>query len=209
MNEQPSGNERSSRWDSSYEDGGDRVSWSQDEAGVSKELIDDLGLAQDAPVIDVGGGASPLTGQLVADGFTDLTVLDVSGVALDKARKAMPDGADRVTWVKADLLEWNPTGSYLLWHDRAVLHFLNSREDQEAYADLVRSVVRPGGHAVIGTFSLEGPERCSGLPVTRYGRDELTELLGDVFEVVGDRSESHITPGGKTQEFTWIVARHM
>ncbi len=148
--------------------------------------------------------ASPLTGQLVADGFTDLTVLDVSGVA-----RRSDAGGRPCAWVKADLLEWNPTGSYLLWHDRAVLHFLNLREDQEAYADLVRSVVRPGGHAVIGTFSLEGPERCSGLPVTRYGRDELTELLGDVFEVVGDRSESHITPGGKTQEFTWIVARHM
>lgn len=194
-------------WDASYANGADRVSWAQSHATVSLELIAELGVAHDAPVIDVGGGASPLTGELLDRGFADLTVLDISALALQSARERLGERAAEVAWIEGDLRHWRPARRYGLWHDRAVLHFLTDPGDQAAYATLAADTVAPGGHAIIATFAPDGPERCSGLPVVRYAPEDLAALLGERFAVVADRREAHHTPGGAVQQFSWIAAR--
>ena len=202
-------NEQAQHWDAAYRRGSDQISWYQDEARVSLELIDRLGVAPDAPIIDIGGGASPLAANLLDRGHRDLTVLDISQQALDTARERLGARADKVTWIRADLRNWRPTRAYQLWHDRAVLHFLTDTQDQRTYADLSARALVPGGHVIIATFAPDGPERCSGLPVVRYAPAELADLLGPSFDVVEDRRETHQTPGGTAQSFTWLVARYV
>lgn len=194
-------------WDAAYDQGTENVSWTQDEATVSLQLIEQVAVPHDAAVIDIGGGASPLTANLLDRGFTDLSVLDISQRALDAARAQLGDRADAVNWVCADLRDWQAPRQFGLWHDRAVLHFLTGPEDQQRYADLVARAVAPGGHVVIATFAPDGPERCSGLPVVRYSPADLGQLLGSRFELVAEREETHHTPRGTPQKFTWVAAR--
>jgi 2-polyprenyl-3-methyl-5-hydroxy-6-metoxy-1,4-benzoquinol methylase len=197
----------SAHWDAAYARGPEAVSWFQEQAAVSLRLIDGLGLAAEAPVIDVGGGASPLAGALLDRGLRDITVLDISAHALSAARDRLGPRAAAVTWLQADLRTFTPARRYALWHDRAVLHFLTDPEDRRGYARCVADAVAPGGHAILATFALDGPERCSGLAVQRYDAAGLAALLGDRFDLVADEREQHRTPGGATQRFTWIVAR--
>jgi trans-aconitate methyltransferase len=199
--------ETARHWDAAYRGGADQVSWYQDEARVSLELIDRLKLALDAPIIDIGGGASPLTADLLDRGHHDLTVLDISRHALDTAREQLEARAEEVTWVHADLRNWHPTGTYQLWHDRAVLHFLTDPQDQRTYTDLLARALVPGGHAIIATFAPDGPARCSGLPVVRYSAENLSALLGTDFDLSEKRHETHQTPSGSIQPFAWIAAR--
>ncbi len=202
----PGTDERAVHWESVYERNQiDEVSWYQSEPVVSLELLDVLGIADDAAVIDVGGGASVLVDALWRRGFTDLTVLDISDTALRASRERVGTDAT-VVWIDHDLLTWEPTRRYDLWHDRAVFHFL-SGDDVEAYRDLVHRSLAPGGSVIMATFAPDGPEWCSGLPVTRYSADQLSTAIGDDFTVVEERREVHTTPGGATQTFTWIAAR--
>jgi trans-aconitate methyltransferase len=174
---------------------------------VSLELVDLLGITPEAGVIDVGGGASVLIDALLHRGFADLTVLDISEAALQASRERV--GADApVEWIAHDLLTWEPTRRYDLWHDRAVFHFL-SGEELQVYRDLLHRVVAPRGYVVMATFAPDGPEWCSGLPVTRYGADQLMDTLGGEFEMVGQLREVHMTPSGATQPFTWIAGRRI
>jgi trans-aconitate methyltransferase len=177
---------------------------------VSLELIEVLGLPLDTAVLDVGGGASILVDALVERGFSDVSVLDVSATALELARRrlgAAPTGAaSSVHWLHEDLLVWQPARRYDLWHDRAVFHFLVEPEQRDRYVNLLCEAVHPGGCVIIATFAPDGPESCSGLPVARYGADDLARVL-DGFEVVATRGEQHRTPAGVVQPFTWIVAR--
>jgi SAM-dependent methyltransferase len=200
--------QREAHWDAAYQERGfTGVSWYQATPTVSLELIRGLGLPADAAILDVGGGASGLAEALAAEGFSDLTVLDVSSVALGELRRRLgPDAA--VTLVHTDVLAWKPQRPVDLWHDRAVLHFLADQQDRDAYLERLRVALRPAGHVVVGTFSADGPERCSGLPVVRYAPDELADLLGPRFEVRSTRREEHVTPAGATQAFTWVVARY-
>ena len=199
--------EGAAHWDAAYERGANQVSWFEDEARTSLDLIARAAVAPDTPVIDVGGGASPLTAELLDLGHTDLTVLDISQAALDAARARLGSRAAQVGWIRSDLRAWRPARDYGLWHDRAVLHFLTDPGDQRHYAALVARALAAGGHAVIGTFALDGPERCSGLPVTRHSPESLAGLLGDDFETIVAQHHTHTTPGGSRQAFTWIVAR--
>lgn len=199
--------ERAGYWDAAYAGQGVLgVSWHQSTPRVSLELIDALGISLDAAVIDVGGGASVLAERLVARGFVDVSVLDVSAAALTAARGHMGDAAP-VRWLQEDLLVWRPAHRFDLWHDRAVLHFLVAFADRDAYLKTMRSAIRTGGAVVLGTFAPDGPESCSGLPVARYSVADLTDLLGGDFEVIETRREEHITPGGVMQPFTWVAAR--
>jgi SAM-dependent methyltransferase len=200
---------RASHWDERYaQRGADRVSWFQPSPNESLQLIDALGLPRDAAIVDVGGGASTLVDHLIEAGRTDLTVLDFSASAL-KAARARVGNSRTVTWLHQDLLTWRPRKHYALWHDRAVFHFLVEAAEREAYLETLDHALAPGGAVVICTFALDGPRRCSGLPVERYAPHGLALALGPTFEVFETLREEHATPRGVVQPFTWVAARRI
>lgn len=178
-----------------------QVSWFQETAATSLKLLAYEGIDQNSAVIDVGGGASRLVDALAGQGYTNLTVLDVSGAALAAARARLGSSASRVRWIEADITQWRPADSYDAWHDRAVLHFLTTDDERAAYLRALRQAVRPGGLVIIATFDLDGPEKCSGLPVQRYSPATVAALLGDDFSVLDSRTETHVTPWGSGQKF--------
>ena len=180
------------------------MSWYQAVPEASLELVDALDISRDAAVIDVGGGASFLVDELLARGFCDLTVLDLSVSALDATRRRLPTDAP-VRCVHADLLRWEPDRRYDLWHDRAVFHFLVAQSDRDRYVATLTHAIVPGGNVIVGTFAEDGPEMCSGLPVDRYSATELSTALGDALDVVATRRERHVTPRGAAQPFTWVA----
>lgn len=179
----------------------DEVSWYQDEPARSLAMIEDAGLVPADAVIDVGGGASTLVDHLLRRGHEDLTVLDLSRAALDQARHRLGPKADRVDWIETDVLSFQPTRTYRLWHDRAVFHFLLDAKDRERYAAVLRRALTPGGQAVIATFAMDGPARCSGLDVVRYDAPGLLAALGQGLELVDVQEEEHRTPAGGIQRF--------
>ncbi|MGE0536559.1 MAG: trans-aconitate 2-methyltransferase [Pirellulales bacterium] len=182
------------------------VSWFEAEPEVSLTLLHRVA-PQGGSIIDVGGGASLLVDRLVAAGNWDVTVLDVSAAALDLARRRVADTSGRVRWMQADITEVEQLGTYDVWHDRAVFHFLTRPEDREAYLTRLRGALPPGGHAVLGTFALDGPEQCSGLQVCRYDAASLAAMLGPGFLLREQRQHVHHTPSGGTQRFTFAVFR--
>jgi hypothetical protein len=199
--------ERAGHWDDAYVNRGtDGVSWFQSEPALSIELLDAVGVTPAMAGVDVGGGASLLVDRLVAAGFSDLTVLDVSGVALDAARQRLGASAP-VTWLRQDILKWEPPRRYGFWHDRAVFHFLTDSGDRAAYLKVLRAALEPGGVIVMATFAEDGPEYCSGLPVSRYSVDELAATIGTGLDVVKSLKEVHTTPTGASQSFTWLAGR--
>ena len=205
----PDTGERVAHWESVYEGNrGDSVSWYQTEPVISLELVDLLGISTEPGVIDVGGGASVLVDALLHRGYADLTVLDISEAALQASQERGGGDAPAVEWIAHDLLTWEPTRRYDLWHDRAVFHFL-SGDEVGVYRDLLRRALAAPGYVVMATFAPDGPEWCSGLPVTRYGADQLMEVLGAEFMLIDQRREVHTTPTGSIQPFTWIAARRI
>jgi hypothetical protein len=199
--------ERAVHWNEAYVNRGtEGVSWFQTEPTVSLELIEALEVAADTASLDVGGGASVLVDRLVDSGFSDLTVLDLSSVALDASSQRLGPTAP-VTWLQADILGWRPTQRFGLWHDRAVFHFLTAEDDRAAYLEALYSGLEPGGVIVMATFAEDGPEYCSGLPVSRYSIDELASTLGSGFELLKSLREVHTTPTGATQSFSWVAGR--
>jgi hypothetical protein len=197
--------ERARHWDDTYtRAGAGGASWHQETPTVSLDLIDALPVGPDDPMIDVGGGASLLADHLLARGFTDLTVLDLSSVAHDQAGRRLGEAAP-VTRIHEDVLLWRPERQYALWHDRAVFHFLVNPDDRTRYLSTLRSALRDNGCVILATFAPDGPDRCSGLPVARYSAPDLSGLLGTSFELLATRSEQHLTPRGSRQPFTWIA----
>jgi len=184
------------------------VSWFQEHANVSLELIRHTGVGTDAAIIDVGGGASTLVDDLLARGHTDLTVLDLSGAALTAARQRLGARAAEVQWIEADIISANlPANRYDVWHDRAVFHFLVTPEERAAYIRAVLRAVKPGGHVIIATFAEDGPEKCSGLPVMRYRAEELHAEFGAAFTLTSQQKETHQTPVGAMQQFVYCYCR--
>jgi trans-aconitate methyltransferase len=181
------------------------VSWYQAEPVVSLELLKAAGVASGSQVVDVGGGASTLVDRLL-DLDVDVTVLDVAETALTRAAERLGDKAARVTWIAQDLLTWKPARQYDVWHDRAVFHFLTEAADRDRYRQILDQALTPGGGVVVGTFAEDGPEACSGLPVSRYSRDELAQEFSG-FEVMASRREEHHTPWNAIQPFTWVLLR--
>ena len=194
--------ERQSHWQNVYQTKGERdVSWFQEVPTISLDLIRATGVGPDASIIDIGGGASRLVDALVRGGFRSISVLDVSDKALTTSRERLGPRAKNVTWIAADVTAWHPDNTYDVWHDRAAFHFLTEQADRAAYAECVRNAVRPGGHIIIGTFALDGPERCSGLPVLRHDATSIGEVLGRAFKLIENRRHDHQTPGGSMQRF--------
>ena len=199
---------RQSHWEKVYATKGEsEVSWFQETPVTSLELIRLAGAIRTSGIIDIGGGASRLADGLVSQGFGDVTVLDLSAAALAAARSRMGDNANRVTWIAADVTSWEPSRTYDVWHDRAAFHFLTDPKDQAAYVARLRRALRPGGHAIIGTFALDGPERCSGLAVSRHDAGSLAATLGGGFELIDTRRHEHITPWGTSQRFQFSTFR--
>jgi SAM-dependent methyltransferase len=197
-----SGPERRAHWDSVYRTKReDEVSWFQASPSLSLDLIHAAGIDRRASIIDVGGGASRLVDALREEGFANVAVLDVSEAAMDKAKVRLGARATGVTWIVADVTQWEPGCTYDVWHDRAAFHFLTAPEDRAAYAQRVLRAVRPGGHVIIGTFALDGPERCSGLPVVRHDAESIGAVLGPSFALIETRRQDHQTPMGGTQRF--------
>ena len=185
------------------------VSWYQPEPSRSLEMIAAAGVAVDDPIIDIGGGTSTLVDHLAAAGYRDLTVLDLSAEALAVSRKRLNETAFRIAWICADITTWHPTRHYAVWHDRATFHFLTEAEDRRAYVATLHAALRPAGTAVIATFAIDGPERCSGLPVRRYSPAALAGVLGDEFALVRTATEDHRTPAGQTQRFLYCRFRRI
>ena len=158
-------------------------------------------------MIDVGGGASNLVDALVKRGWGDVTVLDIAAPALEAAKERLGLSARKVHWEVADIIDWQPSRQYDVWHDRAVFHFLTEPEQREAYRRALLAGVAPGGLVIMATFALDGPERCSGLPVQRYDPASLAKELGNAFRLVEEWREEHVTPWGSTQSFNWCAFR--
>lgn len=193
--------DRQAHWQQVYttkaEDG---VSWFEPSPDLSLALLDEAGLQADDAVIDIGGGASRLVDALVARQQAWVSVLDLSQAALETARGRLPADA-RVGWIASDVTQWQPDRVYDFWHDRAAFHFLTTPQDQAAYVNVLKRALRPGGRVVIGTFAPDGPEKCSGLMVSRHDSASLSKILGDDFSLVAQRRHLHVTPWGSDQQF--------
>lgn len=180
------------------------LSWFEPSPATSLKAIALTGLKAGARGVDVGGGASALVDRLVRDGFR-MTVLDIAARGLAVARQRLGAVAEQVDWVVADVTQWRPSGQYDLWHDRAVFHFLTNEDDRHRYVETLAASLRPGGWIIMATFAPDGPERCSGLPVQRWSSVGLQAELGDRFALHADWTETHTTPSGGAQKFTWAV----
>ena len=188
----------------------DAVSWFQPHADFSVGLIKASGIGFDASIIDVGGGASTLVDDLLANGYTNLSVLDLSAAALAAARNRLGAKATDVRWIEADITRANLAGNQFdIWHDRAVFHFLTAPEDRAAYVQAVFHSVKPGGHVIVATFAEDGPNQCSGLPVMRYRADELHAEFGASFSLLSHEKEAHHTPSGTVQQFVYCYCRRI
>lgn len=186
----------------------DSVSWFQEHADQSLRLIHNTRLGKDAAIIDVGGGASRLADDLAAEGYTDLTVLDLSSAALVVAKQLLGKHADDVHWMEGDITRAEfPVHRFDIWHDRAVFHFLTDPADRHAYVERVMRAVRPGGHVIVATFAEDGPDKCSGLPVMRYQPETLHAEFGDAFLLVEHEKKAHHTPSGTVQQFVYCYCR--
>lgn len=182
----------------------DAVSWFQEHATRSLELIRSVGPSLQANVVDVGGGASTLVDDLLSNGFHNVSVLDLSASALEIAHQRLGAAGDCVTWLAGDICTVDlPDHAYDIWHDRAVFHFLTDPADRAAYVRQVMKAVKPGGHVIVATFAPDGPEQCSGLPVARYAPGELHQEFGPSFELLEHMSEEHKTPWGAVQHFVY------
>jgi SAM-dependent methyltransferase len=183
------------------------VSWFESLPATSIRLLEAAGLDSDTCVLDVGGGDSRLVDHLAARGLDCLAVLDISGVALARAQARLGPSASIPIWLEADV-----TGDWSLkpidiWHDRAVFHFLTAGEDRERYRSHLLQTLKPGGSAIVATFALDGPQRCSGLPVMRYSPESLAAELGPSLTMIESVPHVHETPSGTTQPFVYCRFR--
>lgn len=186
----------------------DSVSWFQPHADLSMRLIRSSGLAHDATIIDVGGGASTLVDDLLDDGYANVTVLDLSAAALAESQRRLGEKSTRVKWVEADVICAKfEQHSIDLWHDRAVFHFLTSQSDREVYVRQVLRALKPGGYVIMATFGGNGPTQCSGLPVMRYAPNDLHAEFGDAFTLLTHEEQVHRTPFGTDQQFIYCMCR--
>ncbi len=196
--------QRKTHWEQVYgTKQANEVSWFQPVPEKSLQLIRATGIARGQAILDAGGGASTLVDNLLAEGYEDISVLDISANALLKSQERLGEIAGEVTWIEADVTEFAADRRYDLWHDRAVFHFLTDVADRDRYIDVVRRSLKSRGHLVLATFGPQGPLRCSGLDICRYGIEQLAELLGADFELQSHELDEHRTPSGSIQQFLY------
>lgn len=191
-------------WEGVYSaKGPTEVSWYQATPATSLSLIRASGAVPATKIIDIGGGASTLADHLLAEGFKDITVLDLSAAAIQQSRQRLGPSASSIQWVVADITKWRSPEQYGIWHDRAVFHFLTNPADRDAYRSALAEALLPGASVILATFALDGPERCSGLPVCRYSPETLAAELGADFNLIESVTEKHHTPSGAIQSFIY------
>jgi len=201
--------ERQAHWETVYGTKDPRaVSWYQHEPVISLDLIARTGMSHNGWIIDIGGGASTLVDHLLVKGYPRVAVLDISAGALEHARLRLGESGAGVEWHVCDITRFVPTHRYDLWHDRAAFHFLVDPEDRRRYVEVLSRALEPGGQMIIAAFAIGGPEKCSGLPIVQYDAAKLSAELGDCFQLLEERSESHHKPAGGEQAFNWFRYRY-
>ncbi len=200
--------DRKNHWDKIYSARApDELSWYQAHPEMSLRLIRDSGVGAGESLIDIGGGASRLVDKLLDAGYGKVAVLDISAAALAAAQARLGARAGEVRWLAQDVTTFAPPEKYALWHDRAVFHFLTEAADRQAYLAAVHAALQSGGQLVVATFAPDGPEMCSGLPVVRYSAESLAKEVGEDFELLESCGETHATPGGMKQSFSYCRFR--
>jgi SAM-dependent methyltransferase len=177
------------------------VSWTQSYPIISMQFIKEINLPKNAKIIEIGGGESFFVDALIEEGFTNITVLDISAKALEKAKIRLGDIANKITWIVIDITEFETESKFDFWNDRAVFHFLTEIKDIEKYKEIVANSVAKNGHFLLGTFSPKGPFKCSCLEIVQYDESQMKELFQEDFEMIKSYQEEHITPMNRAQNF--------
>ncbi|MDM1554397.1 MULTISPECIES: class I SAM-dependent methyltransferase [Chryseobacterium] len=192
--------DKKKHWENVYETKNpEQVSWTQAKPHTSLDFIHSFGLGKDAKIIDIGGGDSNLVDFLLEEGYENITVLDISARALEKAKERLGDNADKVKWITTDITAFEPTETYDIWHDRAAFHFLTTPEQVSTYIDIAERNIN--NFLVLGTFSKNGPTKCSGLDIQQYDEESLSEKFEAGFEKIKCITQDHTTPFETTQNF--------
>jgi ubiquinone/menaquinone biosynthesis C-methylase UbiE len=197
--------DKKTHWENVYQTkDSDEVSWFREHLDTSMRMISNTGVGKDGAIIDVGGGNSTLVDDLLTRGFVDVSVLDISAKAISDSKERLDAKAKDVNWIEADITTVElPKGHFDVWHDRAVFHFLTDAEDRRKYVRRVMRSLKHGGHIIVASFSLEGPQKCSGLDVMRYSPETMHDEFGNAFNLVESIAETHNTPFGTTQDFVY------
>ncbi len=200
--------ERTKHWENIYQTKQLKdVSWFQPTPFTSLEFIKELAVPLTAKIIDIGGGDSFLVDHLLDLGYQNITVLDISATAIDKAKQRLGERAKNVTWVVSDILAFKPTEKYDFWHDRAAFHFLTNEAEISTYINTAQQAVNPSGYLVIGTFSEQGPTKCSGIEIKQYTEASMVDRFKEYFEKINCLTVDHATPSEKTQNFVFCSFR--
>lgn len=196
--------DKQAHWEHVYsEKKSTEVSWFQQQPQQSLELINATGVDKSARIIDVGGGASTLVDFLLDEGYQDISVLDIAQAAIEQAKSRIGERSKKVEWLKHDVTGFSTDEPFDIWHDRAVLHFLTDERDRKKYVRSLVGALKAGGYAIIATFNLDGPDKCSGLNIVRYSPETMSALLGETFQLIETVTEEHETPRGSSQSFVY------
>lgn len=177
------------------------VSWYQPKPATSLNFFEELTIPKNAKIIDIGGGDSFLVDHLIDLGYSEITVLDISEAAIQKAKTRLGNKAEKVTWIVSDIVEFQPTEKYDVWHDRAAFHFLTNKEEREKYVLIADQSLNSNGILIVGTFSVNGPFKCSGIEITQYSEESMLDQFKSKFEKVNCFTIDHTTPFNTIQNF--------
>lgn len=195
-------------WEKVYKTKQDNeVSWYQESPATSIQLVKKYAGDNKANIIDVGGGNSNFSIQLLSDRYNNLNVLDISEESLNRTQSKLKEQAKNINWFVSDILDFIPNTEYDLWHDRAVFHFLTERGDIEKYVQKLDKGLQQNGIFILATFSKKGPKKCSGLDISQYSSEELNDVFGDKFELLESFTEEHVTPFETSQDFIYTIWR--
>lgn len=198
--------ERQEHWEKIYQTKSlTEVSWYQPKPETSLHYIQSLKLSKDSKIIDIGGGDSFLVDFLIEAGFTDISVLDISPSAIDRAKKRLGEKAEKIKWIVSDIVNFEPKESYDLWHDRAAFHFLKNETDIHNYLKIASNAVKKDGDLIIGTFSIDGPLKCSGIEIQQYSAESLKNCFSESFSAIQCEYIDHQTPFNTIQNFVFCV----
>lgn len=197
---------RKQHWETVYETKADQdVGWFQENPEVSLKLVRKYASAKDDSFIDIGGGNSFLSKILYDQGFSNLGILDISAKALKRSRSRFVNYSDSVNWIECNVLDFSTETPFQTWHDRAVFHFLTAKNEIDKYADVAAKNIVSGGFLILATFSLSGPEKCSGLPISQYSEKKFCTVFNNNFDLMECFEDVHTTPSGNPQNFIWAV----